>query len=383
MNRYSSLCTAALLTLLLGGCTPQTTLIVTNPSLDERYADMAEVSAGALRLTADNADRYALYDETGCKVPFQVMYYGGEEPQSVIFQVADIRGGMQQRYVWRKGRPAHVTPRVSARYVPERKDDFAWENDRAAYRMYGPALADENPSNGVDLWLKCTDELVVDSFYYRDLRLQLPYHINWGKGLDCYKVAHTLGCGGIAPYADAQLRVGNHYTGWEVIDQGPLRVVFRLTYPDHSLTVTADAGAQLNKADVVWFDDAAIAPDGEKTLPDTFRLAAGIFLHETTDNISYAENGTWIAYAEEAVSDAGIRQGRSYAAVVMPDAQEVLIQDRHLLSLAPYKAGDTLTYYFGGGWSQWHDPADADWFSATAATARHIRQPLQVTTADN
>ena len=58
-----------------------------------------------------------------------------------------------------------VQPKVYGRYVPERKDDFAWENEFAAWRMYGPALKAENPSNGVDLWLKASPELIVDSFY--------------------------------------------------------------------------------------------------------------------------------------------------------------------------------------------------------------------------
>ena len=38
-----------------------------------------------------------------------------------------------------------VTPKVYGRHVPERKDDFAWENEYAAFRMYGPALKPENP----------------------------------------------------------------------------------------------------------------------------------------------------------------------------------------------------------------------------------------------
>ena len=61
-----------------------------------------------------------------------------------------------------------VQPKVYGRFVPERKDDFAWENEYAAFRMYGPALRPENPSNGVDLWLKASPELVVDRFYYRE-----------------------------------------------------------------------------------------------------------------------------------------------------------------------------------------------------------------------
>lgn len=36
------------------------------------------------------------------------------------------------------------TSSAFCRQVPERMDDFAWENDRGAFRMYGPALW-ENP----------------------------------------------------------------------------------------------------------------------------------------------------------------------------------------------------------------------------------------------
>ena len=94
-----------------------------------------------------------------------------------------------------------IQPKVFGRYVPERKDDFAWENEYAAFRMYGPALKPENPSNGVDLWLKASPELIVDSFYYREHVLGKPYHINYGKGLDCYKVGHTCGAGGLVVLA--------------------------------------------------------------------------------------------------------------------------------------------------------------------------------------
>ena len=55
--------------------------------------------------------------------------------------------------------------KVYGRYVPERKDDFAWENEYAAFRMYGAALKPENPSNGVDLWLKNSPALVIDTMY--------------------------------------------------------------------------------------------------------------------------------------------------------------------------------------------------------------------------
>ena len=48
--------------------------------------------------------------------------------------------------------PAQESAKVFGRHVPERKDDFAWENDRIAFRMYGPALeADGEISSGIDV----------------------------------------------------------------------------------------------------------------------------------------------------------------------------------------------------------------------------------------
>lgn len=357
----------------------QKQIVITNASLEERQNEMVRIEAAQLGLTADNKGSFVLRDAQGNEVPYQVND-SANQPYEILF-LASVKGGMQALYTWEKGKPKAVTPKVFARYIPERKDDFAWENEYAAFRMYGPQLADENPSNGVDLWLKKTDELVVDSFYYRELSQGFSYHINWGKGLDCYKVGHTLGCGGIAPYEGDSLLVGDHYTDWKILQAGPLQTTFRLTYPQITLTITATAGALFNRCEVVYQPEF---------ISDSLHLAAGIYLHDVMDNLSYAEQGVWVAYAENAVSDAGEPQGRNYAAVVLPSADSIVLQNDHVLCLAPYEVGDTLTYYFAGGWSQyqvltdegdWVDlfPTDSDWFSAVATMSRRLRYPpLQV-----
>ncbi len=358
-----------LLVALLASCQcGQKQIIISNDSDLCRKAEMVEVCATQLGLTAENAGTFALYDAEGTAIPYQVMYYGAEAPKSIVFQ-ASLAANEVVTYTWKEGTPAEVAPKVFARFVPERKDDFAWENDLAAYRMYGPALAPENPSNGVDLWLKCTDELIVDTFYYNEHVLNKVYHVNYGKGLDCYKVGHTLGCGGIAPYINDSLLVGNHYLTWEVIENGPLRAQFVLTYPEMTLKVTVDAGAQLNRGEVVYTPAVA---EGE------LALAGGIFLHSVIDSIRVCEKNGWIAYAENAVSDAGLPEGRNYVAVVMPGAEQIVEQDNSMLAIAPYKAGETLTYYFGGGWSKWQFPTDEDWFARTAHSAKCIQTPLVV-----
>ena len=258
-----------------------------------------------------------------------------------------------------------VQPKVYGRYVPERKDDFAWENEYAAFRMYGPALRPENPSNGVDLWLKANPELVVDSFYYREHVLGLPYHINYGKGLDCYKVGHTCGCGGLVVIANDTTWIGGAYDRWEILEQTPDKFVFRLEYDSllvagqvlkEAITITAEVGQLQNKAEVVLTGDYS----GEML------VGGGIYLHDTVDYYLTIPEVGYVFYEEDALSDktaakmnyeynGSTSQGRIQISVKTPGATLTEIRDGNLVAVRPYELGDTLTYYFGATWSEWSE----------------------------
>jgi hypothetical protein len=297
----------------------------------------------------------------------------------LIFQ-ATLAPGESLEVSIREGSPkSKPVAKTYGRFVPERKDDFAWENDRVAFRMYGAALAKENPSNGVDLWLKKTENLIVDKFYNDDLKNKKSYHVDHGEGLDCYKVGHALGCGGIAPFINDTLWVGNHYVTQTVLDNGPLRTTFRLTYDNlpvgknifsKELTISLDAGSQLNKG-VVSFD-------GDFT---TMKVAAGIFLHQDPGNIKTDIIAGFNAFGEIATSDAGVPAGRNYVATVIPDGKMTgsLKQQDHILAIAPYTKGDKFTYYFGGSWSQWGFETDEAWFDYVANFAAKLKNPLKLT----
>ena len=51
-----------------------------------------------------------------------------------------------------------------ARFVPEREDDFAWENDLVAFRAYGPALRNQVDA-GTDCWLKRVKYPILNKWY--------------------------------------------------------------------------------------------------------------------------------------------------------------------------------------------------------------------------
>lgn len=359
--------------LLLVSCSAPVKITVENPLNFDRNEEMVEVYTKSLKVDFSNQS-YVLKNEKGQEIPYQLLTEGTD---SVLIFQADVLSGKSSIYTLEKGMPAPVFAKTHARHVPERKDDFAWENDLAAYRMYGPALAAENPSNGVDLWLKCTDSLVMDKFYADELERKISYHVNHGWGLDCYAVGHTMGAGGIAPYT-TQAWIGNHYDRFEVKAAGPLRSVFTLTYDSiqvdsvyykEILTITSDAGSLMNKA-VVRYEGSGIP----------LKLAAGIFLHKEKGQLFTSEDKQVIAYSENAVSDAGVPQGLNYVSVYIPGADGgTLEESNHFMLLSNYSVSKDFTYYFGGGWSQWKFPATDDWFQAAVRFKQMQETPLKVT----
>ena len=274
-----------------------------------------------------------------------------------------------------------VQTKVYGRYVPERKDDFAWENEHAAFRMYGPALKPENPSNGVDLWLKNSPALVVDTMYGRELKDHRPYHINYDGNLDCYKVGHTCGAGGLvvltANGESYQTWIGGPYDRWEILEQTPDKFVFRLEYDSllvagrilrESITITAETGQLQNKAEVVLTDKGL--PVTGYRLPELL-VGGGIYLHDTVDYYMTIPEVGYVFYEEDALSDkqaarmnyeynGSTSQGRIQVSVKTPGATLTDIVDGNLVAVRPYQLGDTLTYYFGATWSEYKGLSSKD-----------------------
>ena len=55
--------------------------------------------------------------------------------------------------------------KVMAREVPERADDFVFENNLVAGRFYGKALEGNPTSPGIDIWVKMPGALVANDWY--------------------------------------------------------------------------------------------------------------------------------------------------------------------------------------------------------------------------
>src|SRR5882757_484635 len=193
---------------------------------------------------------------SGKELAYQLEYKGEKEPLNILVQVS-CNPGSVIKLIAKAGMPAVIKPKTFARFVPERYDDFAWENDRIAFRMYGPALA-SRPDNayGIDVWVKRTEELILNKWYKEG-----NYHKDNGEGMDYYGVGKTLGAGDIGFYVKDSIIYTNNYTTWKVLDNGPLRSTFQLNYAEKNVAgklikitkvIALDAGSQLNKIEVFF-----------------------------------------------------------------------------------------------------------------------------------
>ena len=155
-------------------------VLVENDSELARSNETVELDFSALAsevkgLTEENA---VVLDAAGKQVPVQV-YTERHGEELLIFQ-ATVPAGETVEYTVTTGEREEYEMLVYSRYVPERADDYAYENNLVAGRIYGPALADPR-TFGPDIWLKCTDRLIIDEWYAK-----ADYHHNYGDGMDCY-----------------------------------------------------------------------------------------------------------------------------------------------------------------------------------------------------
>jgi len=372
---------------LFASCSNNTTkdlqVTVKNTKDYDRTAEMIEVGLDQVeaKVTLAEGQVYVVKNEKGEIVPSQVTY-----DKKIIFQ-SGAKANETVTYTIGAGEKQDFKAQTYGRFVTERKDDFAWENDRVAFRIYGPALvAIDGPSNGLDIWYKRTPEMVIDKWYKDDLAGVASYHNDNGEGLDDYKVGRTLGAGGMAPYVGNKLWLNENFASQEIIDIGPLRTTFKLTYKDvnvdgksfsESRTFSIDAGSQLTKVTQEYGTDSEMP------------VAAGIVKRMEGDSTIVSPDKNYIIYLEPKTDKAeGV-----YLALVFPQAFNSNVVDTyrvpndktkkddsysHVLAVTTYKPNTPVTYYTGYGWNKYGFSDEAAFQKYIENFVSSLKQPLTV-----
>lgn len=298
----------------------------------------------------------------------------------LVFQ-ADFAANESKTFTIAAGAAPQVPSKVFGRFVPERMDDFAWENDRIAFRTYGPALRKELVSSGIDVWVKRVRTLVIDKWYRDDLSKKASYHKDSGEGCDCYTIGKARGCGGTGIWADGKLYVGENFKTWKVLANGPVRVMFELTYAPWDAAgdkvsevkrITLDAGSNLNRVQSTFTSEKKAAE-----LP----VAIGLFTHDKAGKSAMNKKEGWMSRWGAGEKGAG---NMGTGVVIDPAIVTDMVPgpDNNILAVIKAASGKPVTYYVGAGWDRSGDFADGKaWDAYLAAAAKRVASPIKVQVA--
>jgi hypothetical protein len=281
-------------------------------------------------------------------------------------------------------------PKTYARFVQERLDDFAWENDKFAHRTYGPALAAPAPpgsgkevlsTSGLDIWFKRVPYPIVDRWYTIG---HDHYHVDEGEGIDMYNVGPTRGAGGTGIWDGKALQVGANFKQWKILANGPVRTVFELSYEGWDA-----AGTKVSEVKRFTVDAGRYFDRIESTFsfagPASLTAAVGLNKKPSDGGqevkVDFSENaadGTLVQWVtQKSFGDFGV-------ALIVPQAggAKFAADARNALVLAPVTSGQPLRYHVGAAWTRGSPFATrADWEKHVAEEAARLRAPVSVSLA--
>jgi hypothetical protein len=357
-------------------------LRVTNPLDAARPMETVEVTAAAVAGTyrAEDVPRLVVTDaKTGREVLAQAVDDTGDGTfDRLVFQ-SDFAPGEAREFLLSRGearKPRMADYRVYGRFVRERHDDFAWENDRVAFRVYGAALetfaGEPLTSSAVDAWSKRTRRLVINDWY-----LVNDYHRDHGEGGDFYPAGKTRGCGGSGLVVDGALAVSKNFRSSRLLAAGPIRLVFELVYPEwekpglkvtETKRVTLDAGSHFNRFESFY----TVEGDGPVTWAAGIRKAEGVSARVDRERgiVRTWEHQT--RYGEDGWLGCGV--------VIDPAAVVEAREDGgSQLLVARTPREKPATWHAGSGWDRsGYVPDLGAWDRYVDAFAARLRSPLKV-----
>jgi ribosomal protein L30E len=361
-------------------------LRITNPCSFQRH-EIIEINANTVLkdLNTDNTKNIIIKNTIGQQILSQFTYNG-----KLIIDVS-VRPYSTTSYTISTGMPKKMKIWVQGKMYPQRKEDIAWENDRCAYRVYGPALEKTGEkAYGIDVWVKNTPDLVIEKRYNMDITgvkettrlkqegknkkaldnyLSTSFHIDHGYGYDPYQVGPSLGCGAPALMEKGKIIFPYCYKDYRILDNGPIRFTVELTYnptlindnqnvTEHRL-ISLDKGSNFNKM-TVWYNG----------LNEPTDLAAGVVIHKN-DSTDFSLEKNYVEYADPTDNLQG-NNSQIYVAAVFTEGIDTTTYIRslqkegddtgHIIGIhRNLKNKEKFTYYFGASWSKYDIRTQDEW----------------------
>ena len=301
---------------------------------------------------------------------FQPKIGAKSKKKYTVFQISENKRPKTEAYCY-------------SRFVPERTDDYAWENNKVAFRTYGPRaqkMIEDNIkggtlSSGIDGWLKRVEYPIINKWYEKTTKGKGSYHQDTGEGLDNFHVGSSRGIGGTAVKIDSVYYISKNFTSWKTITTGPIRTSFILTYADWDA-----AGNKIKETKKISLDYGSFLSKFEILVSGTNELSTGLTLHDKKGKIGSNSKEGWLDYWET-IDDSEIGTG-----IVVPNIKLVGIEN-YLTSkadlsnhYATLKVEDNkIIYYAGFGWKKQGTFVTKEaWESYLSVFAQKINNPLIV-----
>lgn len=361
----------------------QATLVVSNPTSAQRQElieiGLDEVKAKLNNVALKKGETYVVKNKRGQQIGSQITHDG-----KLLIDVSVQPHGSYTLFIY-IGKPEKQIVWTTGALYKMRKDDIAWENDRCAYRIYGPALQRSGErSFGTDIWVKNTPDTVVYERYRQDPKKS--FHLDHGNGLDPYRVGATLGLGAPSIMIGKEQVLPYCYKEYKILDNGPLRFKVELVYNPSTVgdmknvvehrIVSLDKWSNFNKM-TVWYEGLTHPVD----------FATGFPIHEEdTETKTLAKD--YVSYADP-TDNVEINNSQVYVGVLFPYGIDhtyyQLFDSRHdgatghaLGIKRNLKNGERYTYYFGAAWSKYDVRSYAEWQIRIKDYLDALKTPLSV-----
>jgi len=389
MNRVEAILSITLLTAVPVFCqaaTDELKVKAVNNLGIARPSQTIELSAEQLApLGEKDLRKIHVKDADGKELLCQAVDTDGDyHPDEVIFQ-ADFAQGATNSFTVTVGKKWDYTKdqfKAYGRFVRERFDDFAWENDRIAHRTYGTALetwkGEPLTSSAIDVWVKRVPYLIVNGWYMLE-----NYHLDHGEGADFYSAGTTRGNGGDGLWAGDKLWISRNFVNSRVLACGPIRVLFELTYEPFDVNgtkvsevrrISLDAGQNMDHYQVTYKPEQPT------------ELTAGIGIKkkdvtQTDPKPDRASLTTWEQLMDDKLGHSHLGQ----AIVLDPKSFVKTTEDKlNYLVLAKASKDNSISYWAGFGWDKSGQFADYDsWKAYVDQFAQVAASPIVVRVSAN
>lgn len=269
---------------------------------------------------------------------------------SVLFAGCNSTNSQTDAQAVSKDYVASKTVMAYGRFVPERNDDFAWENDKVAFRVYGPAAPLKGHSSGVDAWFKSVDYSIIDKWYAGHVN-GISYHEDHGEGYDPYHTGISRGVGATAIWVDDKAYAAHSYKRYTVNKSGGDEVSFTLEYEWYTplgivkelKTVSLPLGTQLFNVDSVF------TLDGK---PASLPIAIGVATHDEKAEVFYNKQTGRIS-AWEVIHDLGVGTGALLDPSILDSVKHIasdVKDESHIWMFTSSDSDGKLSYKAGFAW---------------------------------